>query len=143
MTRCPVPVSCFCCFLFQKIHLWKYSRNCAKIYRDFLFATMKMESRGQPRGRPTGQGQPAAATTGPPVGGTHPCPWWVPSAPSDAYKITLSLISLGRLLFWRNSIPKPSPPRNLIRRDSEAVPGTLPEGRSIPEGSSSTCLPPR
>ena len=41
-------------------------------------------------GPTTGQGQPPAL---PPwtVGGTRPCSWWVPSAPSDAYKFTLNL----------------------------------------------------
>ena len=77
-----------------------------KIYRNYFYAKTKTESRGQPRRRPTGQGRPPAAALGPPTGGTRPCLWWLPSAPSDAYKITFTLKTSGRPLFSREVTPR-------------------------------------
>ena len=88
--------------VFQKIYFWKYSRNWTKIYWNYFYAKTKTESRGQPRRRPIGQGQPAAAASVPLTGGIHPCPWAISSVPSDAYKITLNLKISRRPLFSRN-----------------------------------------
>ena len=42
LTRCPVPVPCFCCLFVSEIYFWKYSRIALEIYGDFLFAKMKI-----------------------------------------------------------------------------------------------------
>ena len=140
MKRCPVPVSCFCCFCISEIYFWKYSRNWTEICGEFLLDGRHLKTKGQPWGPPTGQGRPPAPPW--PVCGTRPCSWWVPSAPSDAYKFIINLKTSRRPLFFQRSHPDAPSSQTLVRGDSEAVPGTLPEGRSIPEGSSSPCLPP-
>ena len=64
------------------------------------------------------------------------------SAPSDSYKYPFDLKSSGGDDIFQKHDPTPPPPRTLVRGDSDAAPGTLPEGRSIPESSTSPCLPP-
>ena len=118
MTRCPVPVPCFCCLFVSEIYFWKYSRNWTKIYGDYFYAKTNTESEGQPRRRPTGQRCPPAAALGGPAGGTRPCLWGTSSAPSDAYKFTIDLKTSRRPLFSTNSTPtcrhrKPSSGSNL------------------------------
>ena len=87
LTRCPVPVSCFCCFCISEIYFWKYSRNWTKIYGDFLCEGRHQKTKGQPWGPPTGQGRPPAATYPREVGGTRPCSLCVPRPPSTPIKL--------------------------------------------------------
>ena len=53
------------------------------------------------------QGPEAGGGRGPPgpVGGARPCPMGTASAPSDAYKILLTLKMTGRPLFSRQVTP--------------------------------------
>ena len=143
MTRCPVPVPCFCCLFVSEIYFWKYSRNWTKFYEEFLHDGRHQDTKGEPGGPHIGQGRPPATAKGPPTGGTRPCPVGTPSAPSDVFKLPHDLKTLGRPLFSTKPVPKPSSSQTLIREGSKAVSGTLPEVRSTPEGSSSPCLPPR
>ena len=99
LTRCPVPVPCFCYFCISEIYFGKYSRNWTKIYGDFLCEIRHLKTEGQPRRWTTGHGRPPAVDQGGPMGGTCPCPWATSSAPSDAYKIRKNLNTSGRLLF--------------------------------------------
>ena len=59
---------------------------------------------------------------------------------------TENIVKIGGNLFLRTYNPQkvPSRPSSSIsdRGSSDVLPGTLPEGRSSPEGSTSTCLPP-
>ena len=106
LTRCPVLVPCFCYSFVSKFYFWKYSRNAMEIFEDFLFATTKYQTEGEPEGRPTGQVQPPAAGQGGPAGGARPCPWGLTSRPSDAYKFPKTLKTLvGRPFFSSNSTP--------------------------------------
>ena len=76
-----------------------------------------------------------------PVGGTRPGALSTASAPSDSYKYRFDLKSSGATIIFQKHHPTPPPPRTLVRGDPAATPGTLPEGRSIPKGSTSPCLP--
>ena len=105
LTRCPVPVPCFCYFCISENHFWKYSRNWTKIYGDFLCEIRHPKTKGEPKGPPTGRRRPPAVAQRGPAGGTRPCPWGTPSAPSDAYKLTLNLKTSGRPLFSTEDIP--------------------------------------
>ena len=105
LTRWPAPVPYFCCLFVLEIYFWKYSRITLEILEEFLFATTKYQSEGEPEGRPRGQVRPPAAGQGGPVGGAHPCPWDLTSWPSDAYKLPLTLKTSRRPLFSRNSTP--------------------------------------
>ena len=140
MARCPVSVPFFCCHFVSEIYFWKYSRNWTKLYGDHFYAKTKTDTEEGHWGRPTGQGRPPAAGPGGATAGTRLWPSCGPSTPSDAYKFTLTLKTSGQPLFSRNSTPT----RRQLEPEvpSEADPGTLPEGRSILEGSSSPCLPP-
>ena len=53
LTRCPVPVSVFCCFCISEKFLKKYSRNGLKIHGHWFLPQTKTESKGEPEG---GQG---------------------------------------------------------------------------------------
>ena len=89
-----------------------------------------------------GQGRPPAVAPLGGAGGTRPCHLGTSSAPSDAYKIPLNLKTSGASIIFHRRHPDAPSSQTLVRGQSEADPGTLPEGRSIPEGSSSPCLPP-
>ena len=69
-----MPVPCFSCFLFQKIHFWKYSWNCTKIYGDFLFSTTKYLSEGELEGKPKVQVRPLPRVKVDPRVGPAPAP---------------------------------------------------------------------
>ena len=47
-----------------------------------------------------------------PRGGTRPCSWWVPSAPSDAYKIPKTE---GAAIIFQRSHPDVPSPETLVR----------------------------
>ena len=102
LTRCLVPV---CCFSISENLLLKIFSELDENLRGILFDGRHLETKGRPGGPPTGQGCPPAAAPGPPAGGTRPCPWGTPSAPSDAYKITLNLKTSKRPLFSREVTP--------------------------------------
>ena len=107
-TRCLVPIFCFCCFCIPENLLLENSRNWTKIYGEFLFDGRHQDTKGQPGGPPTGQGSPPAAALGQPAGGTRPCPMGTPSAPTDAYKISLNL-ETSAIIFHRSHRDAPSP----------------------------------
>ena len=113
-----------------------------EIYGEFVFATTKYQNKGQPWGPPTGQRRPPAAAWGSPAGGARPCPWGSSSAPSDAYKLPFTLKRRGGDYFPETRPRRAVTENPSLEVQSEADPGTLPEGRSIPEGSALTCLPP-
>ena len=109
LTRCPVPFLCFCCFCISEIYFWKYSRNWTKIYGDFLCEMRHLKTKWEPKGPPIGRRRPPAVAQRGPVGGTRPCPWGIPSAPSDAFKIPKSLILMGMaIIFHRRHLDAPS-----------------------------------
>ena len=136
----PSASSLFCCFLFQKSYFRKYSRNWMSIYDDFLCNKIKTWTKGEPEGTPRGQGWPLAANWGGVAGVTRPAPWTPPRPPSTPINC---LLTSGATIIFQKHIPTPPPPRILVRGDYEAAPGMLPEGRSIPEGSTLPCLPMR
>ena len=93
---------------------------------------------GEPRGPHTMPGRgPAWARAQPVV--------WGPSRP-PAPALRLYIPPRRENPNTPDHIPRkvPSPPSSstLDREGSEALPGTLPEGRSSPEASTSPCLPP-
>jgi hypothetical protein len=94
------------------------------------------------RSRPT-RG-PRHTRARPRVGPRPPMAWWPPSATDAASSPIYSPRRENPITV--DHIPRkvPSRPSSSIsdRRSSEALPGTLPEGRSSPEGSTSPCLPP-
>ena len=99
LTRCPVSVSCFCCFVFQKIHHRKYRQIKLKIYGDCLCDGRHQKTEGAPGGPPRDHRRvPAVAPLGP-MGGARPCPLGTASAPSDAYKFPFTLKTSGQPLF--------------------------------------------
>ena len=93
-------------------------------------------------GATQGPGVTMARDQGPTHGWDPPLPLGHLLSPSDDYKITINLKKSKWLLFFTKPVPKPPPSQTLIWEGSEADPDTLPEGRSIPECSSSPCLPP-
>ena len=124
-------LSCFCC---RKLLLEIFSELDGNL-REFFLCQDEARRQSAAQGAPHRPGRPPATPR------THPCPRWVPLAPSDAYKFTLTLKTWGTVIFFHELHLKPPSSRDLIRGDSEANPGTLPEGRLIPEGSTSPCLP--
>ena len=139
MPQCQLPV--FCCFWFQK----SYTGNILRIGRNenpvSYFLDTYTESKWEK------EGSHEAPT---PRGGASPS-WprgdmvWGPQGPLD---IALSPINTSLMENSKYPIRNPrkvlSPPSSstLDREGSGALPGTLPEGRSSPEGSTSPCLPP-
>ena len=95
----------FAIFVFQKIHHRKYRRIELKIYGDFLFDGRYQKTEGGPGGPPRGHRRVPAATPLGPAGGARPYPLGTASAPSDAYKILLTLKMTGRPLFSTEVIP--------------------------------------
>ena len=80
---------------------------------------------------------PPAVAQGEPIGGARPCPWDLTSTPSDGYKLLSDLKTSRWPLFSRNSTTTRRHRKPKFGVQFEADPGTLPEGRSISEGSSS------
>ena len=104
LTRCPVPVL-FLLFLYFRNLLLEIFSELDENLRRFLCEIRHLKTKGEPEGPPTGRRRPPAMAQRGPVGGTRPCPWATSSAPSDAYKITKSLILTGRPLFFTEDIP--------------------------------------
>ena len=48
LTRCLVPVPCFCFVFVAESYFWKYSQNWTKIYGDFLLKKWGREPEGRP-----------------------------------------------------------------------------------------------
>ena len=106
LTRCLVPVSCFCCFCISENLLLKiFSELDENLRRIFIRRKAPGDQRATWGGALAGQGRPSVMALGQPAGGTCPCPVGTPSAPSDAYKITLTLKTSGRILFSTEDIP--------------------------------------
>ena len=105
LTRCQVPVPCFCCFCISEKSQQEISSDCPQNLRGIFMQNKTPPRRRAARGPPRGQRRPPAV--GPPRGasGTRPCPLGTSSPPSDAYKIPLDLKPRGRPLFSRNSSP--------------------------------------
>ena len=141
LTRCPVPVSSFLLFLFQK----SYTGNILGIARDEnprpYIAVMYTDTKGETEGSHEAPTQPGGAT--PPPGVRAGCvgptglPWGHPFAHIYLFdgNPRYPIIIPRKVL----SLPSSS---TLDREGSGALPGTLPERRSSPEGSTSPCLPP-
>ena len=79
----------FLMFCISENPLCGNSSELDKNLRNYFCNESKTESRGPPEGPPRGQGRPPATVRRWPTVGTRPCSWWVPSDPSDAYKILI------------------------------------------------------
>ena len=113
LTRCPVPVPCFCCFCISGNHVCKYSRNWTKIYGDFLCEIRHMKTKGEPKGPPTGRRRPLPRPIGDPWVGPAPARGASPRPPPTPIK---SLILSGRPLF-----PQKKSRRTVISNPSSGV----------------------
>ena len=141
LTRCPVPVSCFLLFFISENLHRKYSRNCTGRKPPCIYCCHVHGDRRRDRGgcgAPTPPGG-AGPTPGMRRGGVGPT--GLPRGQPFAH-----IYLFNRNPKYPIRIPRkvPSPPSSstLDREDSRALPSTLPEGRSSPEGSTSPCLPP-
>ena len=139
MPQCQLHV--FCCFWFQK----SYTGNILGIGRNknpaSYFTVAHTESKGEKEGSheaPTPRGGAPLDRAGTWCGG-----------PQGSPEVALSLIntssSKNPKYPIRNPRKVPSPPSSstLDQEGSGALHGTLSEGRSSPEGSTSSCLPPK
>ena len=131
----------FCYFLFQK----SYTGNILGIARDqnprLYIVVTYTDTEGETEGSHEAPTQPGGATPPPgvwagcvgPTGlpGVRPSPIYTPSSENPKYPIIIP---------WKVSSPPSS--STLDREGSGALPGTLPERRSSPEGSTSPCLHP-
>ena len=88
--QCQFPV-----FVIQEIHHRKYRRIELKIYGDYLCDGRHQKTEGGPGGPPRGHRRVPAVTPRP-TGGARPYPMGTASAPSDAYKILLTLKMMER-----------------------------------------------
>ena len=137
-----MPVSCFLLFFVSEILHRKYSRNCTgRKTPDLILPsrtrTPKKRRRGATRpphnlvARPHLPAREEVVWGPQGAPGVRPSPIYTSSTENPKYPII---------------IPRkaPSPPSSSIldREGSGALPGTLPERRSSPEGSTSPCLPP-
>ena len=141
LTRCPVPISVFC-YLFVSEKLFsQVSRNQLEIYVNYFHEETRTEPGGRLQGGPTRARCPQARPTPWPRLG----PTWCPPTSSRAALSPINSFRHGNprypIIFYRKHLRLPASP-TLDREGSEALPGTLPEGESSPEASTSPCLPP-
>jgi len=138
-----VPVPVFCCFSVSEKLVRKYSRNWTKINGGPLFhrhvhGVQRGDGEAPEDGHTSlGHGPHARRAEGRYI--------WAPrlpfdSAPSSIYSSCPE--NPKDLSHIQRKVSEPPPSSTLAREGSEALPGTLPEGRSSPEGSTSPCLPP-
>ena len=115
LTRCQVPVPCFCCFCISEKSQQEISSDCPQNLRRFFMQRKTSEDQRAAWGATQGLGRPPA--TGPPMGagGTRPCPLGTSSAPSDAYKITLNLKTSGAAIIFHRRHPDVPSPQTLFR----------------------------
>ena len=142
LTRCHSASSVFpAVFGFRNI----YTENIVKIGGNLFLRTYNIgklpESEDHLGGGPRG---PHPMGARPRVGPRRAMAWWPHQAPGAH----LSPISIPRC---KNPNTKPHIPRKVPSRPSSSIsdrgssdvlPGTLPEGKSSPEASTSPCLPP-
>ena len=105
LTRCPVLVSCFCCFCISENLPQEIFSECAGNLRGVFIRQKTPKDQRATWGPSTGQGRPAAAAWAHPTGGTRPCPWGASSASLDAYKLPHDLKRSRRPLFSREVTP--------------------------------------
>ena len=115
LTRCQVPVPCFCCFCISEKSQQEISSDCPQNLRRFLCDVRHTRTKGQPGGPPTGQGRPWPTAPPGPAGGTRTCSWGTPSAPSDAYKIPFDLKPGGAAIIFQKLGPDTPSPKTLVR----------------------------
>ena len=106
LTTCPVPVSCFCYFCISENLLLEIFSELDENLRELF---LRQDEDGVQRAASEAPHRPGEAPCRGPratAGGTRPCPVGTPSAPSDAYKITLTLKTSRRPLFSREVTPR-------------------------------------
>ena len=142
LTRCPVPVSCFLLFFrFRKVTQEIFSElHGTKTHRHILPSRRRRQKE-----RRRGAVEPPhhlVARVPPPA--RREVVW----GPQGSLGVSPSPINTSSCENPTHPIKYPrkvlSPPSSstLDREGSRALSGTLPEGRSSPEGSTSPCLPP-
>ena len=142
LTRCPVPVSCFLLFFVSEILHRKYCRNCTGRKPPSIYCRHVHGHR-----RRDGGGLWSPHTTWR-YGSTPPARGEVVWGPQGSPGLSLPPINTSLSENPKYPIKYPrkvmSPPSSstLDQEGSGALPSTLPEGRSSPEGSTSPCLPP-
>ena len=143
LTRCPVLVSCFLLFFVsEKLHR-KYSRNYIGQKSTVIYSCHVHGDRGRDGGglwspHTTWQYGPTSRRARTWCGAHKP-----PFPPGHPFTY-LSLVDRNPKYPIRNpqKVSSPLSSSTLDREGSGALPSTLPERRSSPEGSTSPCLPP-
>ena len=106
LMRCLVPVSCFFCFCISESSPQEILSDCAEsLWRIFI----RWKAPGDQRATWGATHRPGTAPChglGPTHGWDPPCPLGTPSAPSDAYKITLNLKTSRKPFFSREVTPR-------------------------------------
>ena len=105
LTRCQMPVPCFCCFCISEKSQQEISSDCPQNLRGLFLRQDEYRVRRTAWEATHRAEAPPAAAQGGPAGGARPCPWGTSSAPSDAYKLPHDLKTSRRPLFSRNSTP--------------------------------------
>ena len=142
LTRCLVPVSCFLLFFVSEILHRKYSRNCTgRKTPDLILSSRTWTPKERWRGATRLPHNLAAwphlpareqVVWGPRrAPGVRPPPIYTPSLENPKYPIIIP-----------RKVPSPLSSSTLDWEGSGSLPGTLPERRLSPEGSTSPCLPP-
>ena len=141
LARCPVPVFCFLLFFVSENLHRKYSRNCTGQKTCPYIAVTYTDTEGETEGgcgAPTPPGG-ASPLPGAPAGGVGP--QGSPGVrPSPIY--TSPMENPKYLIIIPRKVPSPPSSSTLDQEGSLALPGNLPEKRSSPESSTSSCLPP-
>ena len=142
LTRCLVPVSRFLLFFVSENLHRKYSRNCTGRKPPTLYCRHVHGHRRRDAGGAVESPHHLAARVPPPTReevvwgpqdspGVSPSPIYTSSTENPKYPIIIL-----------RKVPSPPSSSSLDREGYGALPSTLPEGRSSPEGSTSPCLPP-
>ena len=142
LKRSRVPVPCFLLFLVSENSARKISSKSGEIFSsEHITSGSFRKTEDHLGGGPRGP-HPMGARPG--VGPRPARVWWPWLAPGSHPSPIYSPRRVNANMKDYNPRKVPSRPSSSIsdRRSSEALTGTLPEGRSSPEASTPPCLPP-
>ena len=136
-----MPSSCFLLICISEKPLWKKSSELAENLRGLLLQQNEDGVRREKRGATHRLGEALGRGIGATNGWDPPLPVVAPLGPLRRLLNPINPKTLRMTINFHRSSPEVAAILTIIREGPEALPGTLPEWRLIPEASPSTWPP--